>query len=112
MDGQFVPDDVFVYNPWYLAPFEDIMTIQFNHRVAAYLILVVFAVHLARMIQRNFVDTSIKWLAAALLIQVGLGIWTLLAAVPIFLALAHQGLAIFVFGLSLYHLQVGLVRAK
>lgn len=110
MDGQFVPDGVFVHDPWYLAPFEDIMTIQFNHRLLAYLILVIFVVHVVKMIRRDCVGISIKWLAVTLIAQIALGIWTLLAVVPISLALAHQGLAIIVFGLGLYHLQSSHLR--
>lgn len=110
MDGQLVPDGVFVHDPWYLAPFEDIMTIQFNHRLLAYLILVVFVVHVVKMIRRDCVGISIKWLAVVLIAQIALGIWTLLAVIPISLALAHQGLAIIVFGLGLYHLQSSRLR--
>jgi len=42
-------------------------------------------------------------LAALALLQVALGIWTLLSAVPIALGLAHQAGAILVFAAALYH---------
>ena len=44
-------------------------------------------------------------LAAVALIQVGLGIATLLALVPIELALAHQALALALFGLAMVHVR-------
>jgi cytochrome c oxidase assembly protein subunit 15 len=44
-------------------------------------------------------------LAAVALLQVALGIATLLALVPIELALAHQALALALFGLTIVHLR-------
>jgi cytochrome c oxidase assembly protein subunit 15 len=44
-------------------------------------------------------------LAAVALLQVALGIATLLALVPIELALPHQALALALFGLSVVHLR-------
>jgi heme a synthase len=44
-------------------------------------------------------------LAAVALIQVALGIATLLALVPIELALPHQALALALFGLAIVHLR-------
>ena len=44
-------------------------------------------------------------LAAVALLQVGLGIATLLTAVPLELALAHQALALALFGLATVHLR-------
>ncbi len=108
MDGSFIPDGLFVHDPWYLSPFEDILTVQFNHRMMAYLIIFAFLAHLALLARRG--RSSAAWLGAALLAQIGIGIWTLLEVVPISLGLLHQGFAIIVFGLSLYHLQSRLWR--
>jgi cytochrome c oxidase assembly protein subunit 15 len=105
MDGEFIPNGLYVHDPWYLAPFEDIMTIQFNHRMVAYLIVVVFIIHLIQMAGRGGIGAGMRWLGLALFTQVALGIWTLLAQVPISLALAHQGLAVIVFAFCLHHLQ-------
>ena len=44
-------------------------------------------------------------LAAVALIQVALGVGTLLALVPIELALSHQALALALFGLAIVHLR-------
>ena len=44
-------------------------------------------------------------LAAVALIQVALGIATLLALVPIELALSHQALALVLFGLAIVHVR-------
>ena len=44
-------------------------------------------------------------LAAVAMLQVGLGIATLLSLVPVELALAHQALALALFGLAIVHLR-------
>jgi heme a synthase len=58
---------------------------------------------LARTEDRQ-VRTSGLALGGAVLAQVVLGIWTLLAQVPLSLGLAHQAGAVTVFGLALWHL--------
>jgi cytochrome c oxidase assembly protein subunit 15 len=45
-------------------------------------------------------------LAVAVLAQAVLGIWTLLAQVPLALGLAHQAGAAAVFGVAVWHLHV------
>jgi len=47
---------------------------------------------------------SAAWLAGAALAQAGVGIATLLARVPLMLALVHQAGAVALFGLALWHL--------
>ena len=47
---------------------------------------------------------SVVVLTAAVLVQAALGIWTLLAHVPLALGLAHQAGAAAVFGLAVWHL--------
>ncbi len=41
MDGKFIPDGLGTLSPWYINLFENITTIQFNHRMVAYLLAVV-----------------------------------------------------------------------
>jgi cytochrome c oxidase assembly protein subunit 15 len=49
-------------------------------------------------------------LAGAVVGQAALGIWTLLAQVPLSLGLAHQAGAVLVFGVALWHLRLVLPR--
>ena len=109
MDGQLVPDGLFAFAPWFMSPFEDHLTIQFNHRVLAYVLLVLVAVQAIRLTgsDNDRVATSAVWVAVAVLLQAGLGIWTLLAAegsIPIGLGVAHQTFAAVVFAVSVLHL--------
>jgi heme a synthase len=109
MDGRLIPNGLGAMEPWYLNLFENALTVQFNHRVAAYLLLVVVLWHAAALLRRKRDDRarrSAALLAAAVLAQAALGIWTLLAQVPLALGLAHQAGAAAVFGLAVWHLHV------
>ncbi|MBI3897351.1 MAG: COX15/CtaA family protein [Gammaproteobacteria bacterium] len=108
MNGKFVPESAYALQPWWVDVFENVATVQFHHRLLAYSLLVVvpllwLAVRRQRLTGR--VRAVSHGLLAALLLQVGLGIATLLLVVPIPLAAAHQAGAMLVFtmALSLVH---------
>ncbi len=109
MDGALIPDGLYTHVPWYKSPFEDHLTIQFNHRMAAYLLVVLAVVHAVRLIgvDSDPVRRTATWLALLVVAQAGLGVWTLLAvdgAIPIGLGVAHQTLAAVVFAVGVLHL--------
>jgi cytochrome c oxidase assembly protein subunit 15 len=107
MDGRLVPNGLGVMQPWYLNLFENALTVQFNHRLVAYLLVAAALWHAWRVTRRTDdvgVRRSAVALAAAVLAQAALGIWTLLAQVPLALGLAHQGGAAAVFGIAVWHL--------
>jgi heme a synthase len=109
MDGRFVPTGLGVMSPWWANLFENATTVQFNHRMMAYVLTAVVAWHLWSVLARaddRQVRTSALALGAAVMGQVVLGIWTLLAQVPLSLGLAHQAGAVTVFGVALWHLHV------
>jgi cytochrome c oxidase assembly protein subunit 15 len=94
-------------SPWWANLFENATTVQFNHRMLAYVLTAVALWHVWSVLTRTDdrqVRTSGLALGGAVLAQVALGIWTLLAQVPLSLGLAHQAGAIAVFGLALWHL--------
>ena len=111
MDGEFVPSGMYAMVPWWMNLSENITTVQFNHRLLAYLLIaavVWHAVSLARTADDNRVVTSSIMVSLAFLAQAGLGIWTLLAAgavgeIPIGLGLVHQGGAAFVLAILVWH---------
>ncbi len=93
MDGAFVPEGAYATAPFWLAPFEDVTTVQFNHRIVAYLLTAaVLALWVAGRRQGlgGFAGTTSNLLLGALVLQVLLGIWTLLAVVPVWLGALHQ----------------------
>ncbi|MGD9784455.1 MAG: COX15/CtaA family protein [Hyphomicrobiaceae bacterium] len=109
MDGKLIPSGLMIQSPWYMNVFENITTVQFDHRLVAYVIagLVSWhAVSVARADDEAATATALL-LVAAIFAQMGLGIWTLIAAegaIPIGLGLAHQGGAAIVLVLAVFHL--------
>lgn len=107
MDGQLVPTGLGVMSPWWANLFENATTVQFNHRMLAYVLTALVAWHLWSVLAQTHdrrVRLSGLALGSAVVAQVVLGIWTLLAQVPLSLGLAHQAGAVTVFGLALWHL--------
>ena len=108
MDGRLIPVGLGVMEPWYKNLFENAMTVQFNHRFVAYLLLLATCWHAWRVGLRagaTPIRLGALALAAAAVAQAGLGILTLLAHVPLPLALAHQAGAAALFALAVWHLQ-------
>ncbi|MEM7397607.1 MAG: COX15/CtaA family protein [Pseudomonadota bacterium] len=106
MNGALIPSGLGAAEPWYLNPFENPLTVQFDHRMLGYVLVlatVLQAWWLARRPGGTYLRGSAIALASLCLLQVALGIWTLLSFVPIELGLAHQAGAIVVFTAALYH---------
>jgi cytochrome c oxidase assembly protein subunit 15 len=111
MDGRLVPPGLGAMSPWYLNLFENTLTVQFNHRLLAYVLVAVSAWHWWSLKSRGAgqaCDRSLV-LLLAMLVQAALGIWTLLAHVPLWLGLVHQGGAALVLAVAVWHLH-GLKR--
>ena len=108
MDGQLIPSSLGVMSPWYLNVFENAMTVQFNHRMVAYVIGLWTLVHIW-CVYRGSAGDRIRFgagaLLAAVLLQIAIGIHTLMAHVPVFLALLHQASAIVVLAVTVSHAQ-------
>ncbi|MDG2243571.1 MAG: COX15/CtaA family protein [Rhodospirillaceae bacterium] len=103
MDGQIIPDGLYDLTPWHLNWFENIMTVQFNHRVLGITLVVLIGATWWR-IRSGTASDHVKSLANAFaamaVVQAGLGIGTLLLVVPLWLALLHQTGALILFTLS------------
>ncbi len=106
MDGRFIPDGLAILSPWYLNLFENVLTVQFNHRIGAYVLLAWIVGHAIWTVQRTGEGpraVGAGLMAVIALAQACLGIWTLLAHVPLDIALLHQGVAILLFGFAVRH---------
>jgi cytochrome c oxidase assembly protein subunit 15 len=100
MGETLIPPGLYATNPWWMAIFEDITTIQFNHRMLAYLLcllITLFTVLMLRSGVQGRLRVAVGCLLSLLLLQVSLGIATLWFLVPVPLAAAHQGGAILLF---------------
>lgn len=112
MNNAVIPDDLFARTPFLENFVENATTVQFNHRLIAYVIVAAgiwHAVGVLRSSDDRDVRASAGLLALVLLGQMTLGIVTLLHAVPIGLGIAHQGFAAVVLVIAVRHLW--LVRA-
>ena len=104
MNGNLIPPELFLIEPWYLNFFNNMATVQFDHRLIAWLLA--FAVpwlwyEAGRAGPPAHTRLLIHLLLAALAVQIALGIATLLLVVPVALAAAHQAGALVVFTLAL-----------
>lgn len=105
MEGAVIPDGLGVMSPWWKNLFENAMTVQFNHRIVAYVLLLFVFVHAARqMTGQCRAGSSALALMIVAFGQLILGIATLLLHVPISIALAHQAGALILLTTALWHL--------
>ncbi|TDK45013.1 heme A synthase [Antarcticimicrobium luteum] len=98
MGGQVIPPKPFMIEPLWKNFFENPGLVQFIHRVSGYLLLIFGVVVWLRGRRSAHAATRLAFNAAfaALLVQVALGIVTVLYAAPVHAALTHQLVAVLV----------------
>src|SRR5258706_15752266 len=105
MNGRFVPPEIFSLDPWYLNFFSNMATVQFDHRLIAWLLAFLvpwFWLRVRREAAPRRAKLAADLLLGALARQIVLGIATLLLAVPVPFAAAHQAGALLVFSAALF----------
>jgi len=105
IDGALIPSSarLFFEQPWWRNLFDNTLTVQFEHRMVAYMLLAAAILHALDALTSKAHGPVVRgavWLGIAVLLQATLGILTLLHQVPIDLALTHQGVAIIVLTLA------------
>jgi cytochrome c oxidase assembly protein subunit 15 len=110
IDGSIVPDAarLFFEAPLWRNFFENTLTVQFDHRLAAYalwLVAVLHAADVARTGRKGAALAGALVLAFVVTLQAALGIVTLLHQAPLALALLHQAMAIAVLTVAVVHAQ-------
>ena len=106
IDGAWVPRGLFFDTPLWRNFFENALTVQFDHRMLAYAIFIWalwHALDVARTVESGPARRGAFVLAAAVVLQVALGVATLLLQVPLPVALAHQGLGMLVLTAAAVH---------
>ena len=114
MDGALIPSGLGRMDPLWRNFFENGLTVQFIHRCIAYGIVLYLGVLLWLQAGRDGFAGANAWLprlAIMVLLQVCLGIATLLTMVQIDLAVAHQAMAFLLAGAGTLYL-ADLIRAK
>ncbi|WP_182419352.1 COX15/CtaA family protein [Bartonella sp. HY038] len=106
MDGRFIPDGLLSQNPLWKNLFENALTVQFVHRMFAYILLVAAIFH-AFKVEKLLPGSAHARRAMILLLliiaQAVFGIITLLTHVPIEWGLIHQGFALLVMCFAVAH---------
>jgi cytochrome c oxidase assembly protein subunit 15 len=115
IDGALIPSAtrLFFEEPWWHNLFDNALTVQFEHRMVAYVLFALAALHVVDAVWSRAGAAAVNgalWLAAAITLQATLGILTLLNQVPIALALAHQAVAIAVLTLAIFQAERLAVR--
>lgn len=105
MGDQWIADGVTAMEPFYLNFLEGLAGVQFLHRTLAYLLVVIVAVVWYKSRKTNLSDDQrfgINLLTALVLLQVVLGIFTLISAVPVWLGVTHQAVALLLLGANIF----------
>ncbi len=105
MGDYWAPPGMFALEPWWRNFFDNMATVQFDHRVLAIASFVLIVVYWWRIGKTDLPARLAKGAHALLhtaVLQVVLGIATLLFFVPIALAALHQAVAMLLFTVALY----------
>lgn len=106
MDGSVVPDGLFQHSPWFVNFFENVTTIQFQHRMVAYIVAIAAVVLWWKGGQvglRRRADLVRHHLLGFVGLQIVIGIVTLLYVAPVALSALHQAMAIVLFATALFY---------
>jgi len=114
IDGSFVPDAarLLFEVPMWRNFFENTLTVQFDHRMLAYVLWIAAALHAADAARAGHgaALSGALTLFGAITLQAGLGIATLLQQAPLALSLVHQAMAMVTLTVAVLH-AAGLVSA-
>ncbi|HEY4192863.1 MAG TPA: COX15/CtaA family protein, partial [Mesorhizobium sp.] len=106
MDGKIIPGDLFILDPAWRNLFENPKTVQFIHRLGAYVVFLVALWQMIATLRREPRTTHARRavvLFLLVLVQASLGIGTLVMHVPMDMALTHQAFALVVLGFAAAH---------
>ncbi len=107
MDGELIPSHLFAITPAWRSLFEDVTTVQFVHRLLAFLTLtsvLAFRLTLRGEALSPRARGVANLLALWVLVQFSLGVATLLSFVAVPIASMHQASAVVLFTLALWSL--------
>lgn len=105
MGDYWAPPGMFAIEPWWRNFFDNMATVQFDHRLLAITTFMLIVVYWAKIRKTDLPARVAKGINALLhttVLQVALGITTLLLVVPVPLAAIHQAVAMLLFTVALY----------
>jgi cytochrome c oxidase assembly protein subunit 15 len=101
MNGHLIPPEAFMLEPWWRNFFWNVATVQLVHRTIFWLLLILIPL-LWWQARRTQAKIAAHHLLGMFVLQASLGISTLLLAVPIPLAAAHQAGAVLLLACALW----------
>lgn len=101
MDGQWVPDGLYLLEPWWRNHVDSVLTVQFQHRIGALAVVAAVLLVAKQLMRHEALKPAAKLLLMATALQFALGVATLLSVVNLWLASAHQLVALLLFGVML-----------
>ena len=106
MGNTYFPDDNSLINLFKLSAFSDPSLVQFIHRNLAYLITIFYLYMLFMVYQKKMshLYRSLRLLGFFIILQIILGIFTILHGAQIYLAAMHQLSSVFLISASVYFL--------
>ena len=106
MGTTFFPNDSSLYSLFKFTAFSEPSLVQFMHRNLAYLIMLIYLITLYLVISNRLTKfyKTILILGLILLLQIGLGIWTVTSGAQMFIASMHQISSILLVSFSVYFL--------
>jgi len=105
MGNSFIPPDIFILTPGWRNFFENMATVQFDHRIIAYVLALLVPIFWFKVRRRDVSPRTViatNTLLVLVFTQIVVGITTLLHHVPVTLGVAHQGIGSLVFVTSLW----------
>jgi cytochrome c oxidase assembly protein subunit 15 len=107
MGGEWIPQGLLALEPAYLNLFENRVTVQFDHRLLAIttgILLLLYWVMSWRYRFHGLTRSSFNLVGLMVIVQVSLGISTLLLHVPVWTAAMHQAGALLLFTALLFNM--------
>jgi cytochrome c oxidase assembly protein subunit 15 len=105
MGEYWIPPDFLALEPAWRNFFDNMATVQFDHRILAmttFALIVAYWANLRKSELPARIRRGVNALLHTAVLQVALGISTLLLVVPIFLAASHQAIGMLLFTVALY----------
>ncbi|AZL15166.1 COX15/CtaA family protein [Rickettsiales endosymbiont of Stachyamoeba lipophora] len=111
MDSKLIPDGLFALTPFYTNFFENIVMVQFIHRLNAMFVLA-YSLYLVWYYRNNTLLKLLKINALIVLSQAALGVLTLIYQVPMVLGVLHQLNAVIVMLFASFVLFIASINRK
>ena len=105
MGEYWIPPDFLALDPPWRNFFDNMAAVQFDHRILAMATFALIVAYWAKLRKSNLparIRRGVNALLHTAVLQVTLGISTLLLVVPIFLAATHQAVAMLLFTIAIY----------